>query len=395
MGGLLYGTVLDTLVEDAFATTPVERPVSKRAIQYLGNGQHLSLSFGSDAWTRPPCNHTYVVNRSQFDRWFAGHVEAAGVSLLEGTVVDGLRYDGEGPARKVVGVHLRGDEALLAEVVVLAEGANCLVTEQAIRALGLRPGRRRQEYAVGVKEIIALPREKIEDRFGLAPDEGAAFDFLGVPFEGMIGGGFLYTAREAVHLGAAVRIDTLVNRRGSPNEVLDRFKNHPAVRTYLAGGELLEYSAHMLPEGGYDCLGTLTGNGVMIVGDAAGLLNASLYKEGTNHAMESGRAAGLAAAEAKAAGDFSARGLAGYERRLREGPALQDLRKYRDLPDLLEHTPELLSLYPRKVTQLLVDFFTVTGEPKQVLQKRAIRTFLDGLPKVRFVRDLVRARKLL
>jgi electron transfer flavoprotein-quinone oxidoreductase len=120
-----------------------------------------------------------------------------------------------------------------------------------------------------------------------------------------------------------------------------------------------------------------------------------LYKEGTNHAVESGHFAALAVAAAKAAGDFSRQGLAGYERRLQEGVALQDVRKYRDLPDILEGSPELLSLYPKKVTQMLVDFFTVSGRPKRDIQKEAVRGFFRDLPKLKFVRDSFRARKLL
>jgi electron transfer flavoprotein-quinone oxidoreductase len=151
----------------------------------------------------------------------------------------------------------------------------------------------------------------------------------------------------------------------------------------------------MLPEGGYDAVGQLTGNGVMIVGDAAGLLNLSLYKEGTNHAMESGKLAGETAVEAKKKGDFSRQGLAGYEEKLKQGVAYQDVLKYRDLPYIMKDCPDLLSLYPRKVTQMLVDYFTVTAEPKHETQKRARREFFSGVSKIKMARDLFKARKLL
>lgn len=395
VGGLFYGTVLNSLIPNAFEKAPIERPVSRRSIAYLGPGTHMTVDFGADAWSRPPYNNTYIVNRSQFDRWLASQVEAAGANLLEGMVVDDLLYEGTNGNRKVTGVQLRGGEIFHADVVVLAEGANCLVTQKAREALGLQQGRHQQDYAVGVKEIIGLPRATIEERFHLEPHEGIAIDFVGVPFEGLVGGGFIYTAREAIHIGAVAKIETVVKSKRNPNDILDAFKRHPGIRTYLQGGELLEYSAHMLPEGGYHAVGELTGNGLMIAGDAAGLLNMSLYKEGTNHAMESGRCAGETAAEAKAKGDFSKQGLAGYEQRLREGVVLSDLKKYTEVPDLLSGSPGLFSLYPEKVTQLLVDYFTVTPEPKSVIQKRALRTFLDGLPKWQFLKDVFRARKML
>ena len=395
VGGLFYGTVLNTLIPNAFEQAPIERPVSRRSIAYLGPGTHMTVDFGADTWSQPPYNNTYIVNRSQFDRWLAKQAEDAGATLLEGMVVDDLLYEGNNGTRKVAGVCLRGGEVFHADIVVLAEGANCLVTEKARKTLGLRGGRHEQDYAVGVKEIIGLPRTTIEERFHLEPHEGIALDFVGVPFEGLVGGGFIYTAKEAIHIGAVAKIETIVKSRRNPNEILDAFTQHPGIRGYLQGGELLEYSAHMLPEGGYHAVGELTADGLMIAGDAAGLLNMSLYKEGTNHAMESGRCAGEAAAEAKASGDFSKAGLAGYERRLQEGVVLSDLKKYTEVPDILSGAPGLFSLYPEKVTQLLVDFFTVTPEPKSVIQKRAIRTFLDDLPKWRFLKDVFRARKML
>jgi electron transfer flavoprotein-quinone oxidoreductase len=394
VGGLLYGTVLNKLIPDAFKKAPIERPVSRRCIAYLGDGQHMTLDFGADEWSKPPYNNTYIVNRSQFDRWFAREVEKEGVTILEGTVVDDLLYEGDGAARKVAGVRLRGDEQFRCDVVILAEGANCLVTKKAMETLGMLVGTHPQEYAVGVKEIIGLPREKIEDRFNLEPHEGAAMDFIGVPFKNTVGGGFIYTAKEAIHLGAVVRIETMVQAQRNPNEILDAFKRHPGIRKYVEGGELLEYSAHMLPEGGYGAIGQLSANGLMICGDAAGLLNMSIYKEGTNHAMESGLYAAETAAEAKKAGSFSRQTLASYESRLRKGVVLKDLKKYSEVPDVLSGTPGLFSLYPQKVTQMLVDYFAVTDEPKSVIQKKAIRKFLKGLPKLQFLRDVLRARKM-
>jgi electron transfer flavoprotein-quinone oxidoreductase len=395
VGGLLYGTVLNALIPDAFEKAPIERTVSKRSITYLGDGQHVSLTFGADAWSEPPYNHTYVVHRAQFDRWMATQVEEAGASLLEGMVVEDLIYEGTDGDRKAVGVQLRGDEAFYADAVILADGANCLVSDKARKELAMKGGRVEQEYAVGVKEIIGLPEETINDRFNLKGNEGVAYDFLGQPFEGIIGGGFLYAAKDSIHLGAVARIESLVESDLGIHDLANGFKNHPVIRKYLEGGELLEYSGHMLPEGGYDAIGELTANGVLIIGDAAGLLNMSLYKEGTNHAMESGKYAAEAVIRAKESGDFSKAGLASYEEKLGQGIALKDVEKYRDLPHILQDCPDVLSEYPRRVTQMLVDYFTVTNETKAETQKKARQTFFGGLSKLKMARDLFRARKLM
>lgn len=394
VGGLVYGTVLNEMIPNAFEQAPVERPVSKRTMVFLGGQEHIALDFGADEWSRPPYNHTYVVHRSQFDRWFAKQAEAAGANLLEGMVVEDLIYEESDGVRKAVGVKIRGDEEFYAGTVVLADGANCLVTEKARPALGLKGGAVKQDFAIGVKEILSLPKGVIEDRFQLDPGEGAAMDFFGVPFEGIIGGGFLYTAREAIHLGFAARVSSITAAGLKPGDVLDHLKQHPVVRKLVRGAELVEYSAHMIPEGGYDAVGQLAGDGVMIAGDAAGFVNMSAYKEGTNHAMESGRAAGLTAIEAKQRGDFSRAGLAGYERRLAAGVVMKDLKRYRKVPHVLEECPNLLSLYPKKVNRMLVDMFTCAPESKKETQKKAFRNFMHGLPKFRFVRDVLRARHL-
>lgn len=394
VGGLLYGTVLDQMMPKFYEKAPIERTVSKRSISFLDEDQQLQLWFGAKRWNEAPFNNTFIVYRSQFDRWFAKQVEEAGASLLEGTVAESLIFDGAGDERKVIGVKVRGDEKFLADVVILCDGANALMTEKARAELKMKPGKHKQEWAVGVKEIIGLRREKIEDRFNLEGNEGAALDYIGSPFEGMIGGGFIYTGKESIHVGFAAKMETLAATGLKPNEAMQRFKTHPVVRKLLAGGDLLEYSAHLLPEGGYDAIGQLVANGVLIAGDAAGLLNASLYKEGTNHAMESGRAAGETAIEAKERKDFSRAGLALYEEKMKASVAMADLKKVRKLPQLLESTPQLMSLYPRKVTSLLCDFFSVASESKKETQKRAMKKFFEGVSKFALLRDGIRARNI-
>ena len=394
VGGLLYGTVLHGLMPDFHEQAPIERSVGRRALFFLGPEEHMALDFGAEAWNLPPFNHTFIVHRTAFDRWYASQAEEAGVNLIEGMVVEDLVYETSEGETRVRGVRIAGDEVFESDIVILADGANCLVTEGAREKLGLRGGRVEQDYAVGVKEILGLPKERIEDRFNLEDGEGVAIDFFGAPFEGVIGGGFLYTARESLHLGFAARIGSLTKAGLRPHDVMERLKAHPMVRRRIQGTELLEYSAHMIPEGGYHAIGELHGHGVMIAGDAAGFVNMSLYKEGTNHAMESGRLAGETAVEAHRAKDTSKAVLAAYSERLRNGVVLKDLKKYRKVPEVLERSPDLLGLYPRQVNRLLTDFFTVSERTKSRTQREAIRAFLRGLPKWRFLRDAVRARHL-
>ena len=157
----------------------------------------------------------------------------------------------------------------------------------------------------------------------------------------------------------------------------------------------MEYSAHLIPEGGFNAIGGLSGNGLLMAGDAAGLVNASLYHEGSNLAMASGREAAKVLIESKKHGNFSKSFLGQYEQRLKNSFVLEDLWSYRDLPKIHKWLPGLLSLYPRKVCNLLIDLYRNSQEPKKRIQKEAMKRFFEGLPKVRMVRDLIRARKIL
>ncbi|MBM3239907.1 FAD-dependent oxidoreductase [Candidatus Poribacteria bacterium] len=395
VSGLLYGSVINELIPEFYNRAPIERPVSKRNLIFLSNGNHCLVSFGSDKWSEPPYNNTFVVSRAQFDRWFAEEASEAGASLLEGVVADGLLYEGDGQNKKVIGVKVRDDEDFYADIVILADGANALVTETAIKELGMRPGKNPQAYALGVKEIIALPQGKIEDRFNLNENEGAALDFIGSPFAGLVGAGFIYTGKEILSLGFVVKVDSIIRNKLRPYDIIDGFKKHPLVKKYVQGGEIVEYSAHLIPEGGYSTIPELIANGLMIVGDAAGLVNISFYHEGSNLAMASGKYAGETAIVAKEKNNFSKQTLAIYKDKLKQGFVMQDLKKYTDAPEILDSNPALFSLYPQKVCKLLVDYFTVSQEPKKEIQKKAIKEFLAGLPKFKLIGDLFRAKKLL
>ena len=124
-------------------------------------------------------------------------------------------------------------------------------------------------YAVGVKELIGLPPAVIADRFNLSGNEGAARLFAGSPSDGLMGGGFCIPT--GLHLsGAGVWSGDIAHATKSIPQMLEDFKQHPTIRPLIAGGELLEYSAHMVPEGGLAMVPKLVDDGVMIVGDAAG-----------------------------------------------------------------------------------------------------------------------------
>lgn len=396
VSGLLYANVLSEAIPDFADRAPLERPVTRRVLGFLGEGLFGTLTFGSQDWCCPPYNQSWVVYRAQFDRWLGQEVEEAGVNLLDGMVVEDLLYDGEGPDKRVAGVRIRGEEeAFYADAVILAEGALGIVTQRAMAALGMRPGQKPQSYGIGVKEIWSLPAGVIEDRFNLEPGQGAALEWVGSPFKGLVGGGFLYTGKDSVALGFIVKLDSLAASGLSPHELMEAFKAHPEVKRYLRRGELLEYSAHTIPEGGHNAIPELCHNGLLIVGDSAGLVNASMYHEGANLAMASGRMAAEAVVQAKLIGDFSRRSLSLYERMLQDSFVMADLRQYRDVPEAQRIFPRLMEVLPARFCRLLVEAYRQSQESKRSIQREALRQFMEGLPKLRTVKDLWRLKGMI
>lgn len=365
MGGVLYTDVLAELVPDFRERgAPLERHVVKKGVSVLSGEAETALSFRTAAWDRPPHNHSHTVLRARFDRWYAAQAEAAGVEVVSGVVVDRTLKDRAG---RVVGVEARmpeGDDPeggrLRAPVVIVADGANSLLAE----AEGLRPLAAARRAALGVKETLAMPRETLEARFGLTGDQGSAWEYVGEATAGLRGAGFLYTNRETLSVGVVTFASDLAERGLSPVDLLDRFKAHPAVAPLLAGAELLEYGAHLIPETGYDRLPLLYRDGLLLAGDAAGLVSTSPQHEGSNYAMASGRLAAQAAVEAHRAGDFSAASLARYRKLLEDSFVLKDMEHYRDWPGFVERNPHVFASWPGALSTMAEALLRVGGGPR-------------------------------
>ena len=363
-GGVVYGRVLDEVIPQWWEQVPVQRWVVRRSTMVLTPGQALAVDFRTQAWSGPPYNGM-TVYRPDFDSWLAGHAVAAGAELVTSTVATGLLRGGRGA---VVGVRTdRPSGDLPARVVIACDGVNSFLGKEA----GLLPRTDPAHLTLGVKEVLSLPAAVIEERFGLAAHEGTDIEMLGAT-RGIPGGGFLYTNADTVSVGVVVSLPGLTAAKVRPEELIADVKAHPAIAPYLRGAMLAEYSAHLIPEGGYDALPRLATDGMVIAGDAAGLcLATGLWLEGVNFAIGSGLAAGRAAAAALAAGDVSARGLAGYRRDLESGFVLADHKRLRKAPQVVL-ADRLQQRYPGLLCDLAEGVFTVTNpRPKPGLLRLA------------------------
>jgi electron transfer flavoprotein-quinone oxidoreductase len=356
-GGVIYGRVLDTVLPNWWEDVPVERWVVRRSTMMLTATQALTVDFRTQSWAGPPYNGM-TAYRADFDSWLAAKATTAGARLVTSTVATGLLRDAAG---KVVGVRTdRADGDLRAKVVIAADGVNSFLAKER----GLLPKADPTHHTLGVKEVLSLPREVIDERFGVRSQEGVDIEMVGHT-RGVPGGGFLYTNSDTISIGAVLALPGLAAAKVRPEEIIADLKAHPALAPYLRGATVKEYAAHLIPEGGFDHMPALAVDGMLLAGDAAGMtLAAGIWLEGVNFAIGSGLVAGQVAAEAAAAGDTSARRLAAYRARLEKQFVLADHRRLRGAPELIL-SERMQHRYPGLVADLVEGMFTVTNpEPK-------------------------------
>ncbi len=389
MGGILYSTILNKLIPEFWKDAAVERNVKRRVFSVLSQDSEASFSFGSELYNSPPFNNCFTVLRARFDQWFSKKAEEAGAMILCGAVVDDFILKNN----KVIGVKTRlQDGDILADCVILAEGANSLLAEKL--SLKKKPGV--YHMVTAVKEVIGLPREVIEDRFSLNADEGVAIEYFGDSVKGMVGSGFIYTNKESLSIGVGCSIASWKSASIKPYDMLDSFKAHPCVKNLLRGGEIIEYAAHMIPETGYDNMPELIYDGLLVVGDSAGLVNLHpIYHEGSNFAMASGVLAAEAALKARAKNDFSRRTLSIYRKSLENSFVMKDLKSFRRIGALAKNCPHLFKEYPDLAIEVLKEFFRVDEIPKEEIKKNIIKILYKNISIARLILDLKYARRSL
>ncbi len=378
-GGVIYGRILDTLVPKWWEEAPIQRWVTRRQTMMLSGDQALTIDYRSDRWGDPPYNGA-TAYRPDFDQWLADKAAEAGARVVCSTTATGLIHEGE----QVVGVTTdRPGGELRAKVVIACDGANSFLAREAGLYENLDPA----NFTVGVKETIALPSEVIDARFGVRGDHGVDIEILGCT-GGVPGGGFVYTNRDTVSVGLVLSLPELAKGDKRPEQLLHQMKQHAGIAPLVEGGEVREYSAHMIPEGGYEAMPELIGNGLLVAGDAASMcLAAGVWLEGVNFAIGSGAAAGRATHRAIQRGDTSAEGLEGYRTRLESSFVLSDHRKLREIPHLVMGDLAQTRL-PGMACGVAEQFFHVDNPAPKPGLRRIIRSEMKTNG-VRF-RDLIR-----
>lgn len=378
------GAIYTEATKEIFPNFETEAPIERRNIEHnfaiLGEEDSTTITY------RKNDNSSYSVIRAKFDRWAAEEAKKAGAYIVEETVVRELIKE----KNQVIGVKTELEE-YFADIVILADGVNSLLAKQ----IGLRKDIDTKDVALSVKEVIKLDNQIINQRFKLKDDEGAIVEIFGGPMLGMLGLGFMYTNTDSVTIGLGITLNELAENNYRPYEILEKLKQHPTIAPLIEGGTLKEYSAHLIPEGGYKKIPKLCDNGVMIIGDAAMLVN-NLHWEGTNLAMISGKLAAQTAVEAIDKNDFSKKTLSGYEKKLKKSFILKDLKTYRELMDVMHSRKKaFLCYYMKKINAFFEMFTSVNGIPKKENYHKFIKSIFTDRKISELFKDIWAIVKLL
>ena len=362
-GGAIYAKQTAEIFPSFWQTAPIERSISSQKIFMLTDYDSTQFEY---KYSSKASYKAFTVNRSKWDRWCVEEAQKAGAYYAPKTLVKELLIE-DG---KVVGIQTEF-EKFYSDIVIIADGVNSLLSKQ----IGLRNDLKDSDVTVNVKEVIKLPVKTIEDRFNIDSDEGCACKIIGGPLKDMFALGFMYTNKNTVSIGFGVGLDELKKRKITPYEFLDELKAHPTISKFIKDGEVIEYSAHMIPEGGIESMPKVYDNRVMVVGDAAMLVN-NVHMEGTNLAMLSGKLAAETAIFALDKGDFSASTLSLYYKKLKESVIIKDLTTHRNtIPFLKKNINVITDLYP----ELACEFFELLTAADNIPKRSKYRKFLAKL----------------
>lgn len=369
-GAILYADALERIIPEFRDEAPLERHIIEQRMWLLDDESYVGSHYRSDEFNKPPYNR-YTIIRTHFDKWFSGEVQKAGALVINETTVTDLIMDGN----RVCGIMTdRVGGSVYADIVVLADGVNSLLAKKA----GFHPEIQPKDVALAVKEIHFLPEETIDSRFNVSGNAGVVIEMAGKITGGMAGTGFLYTNKESIAIGVGCMLSDLKQKGITPYSLLDKMKAHPSIKPMIEGGTMKEYTAHLIPEGGYKAIPQLYGDGWMIVGDAGMFVNA-VHREGSNLAMTTGRLAAETVIELMAEGKpMTTKNLARYKEKADESFVMKDLKKYQRMPKTLETNQHFFTDYPELVNGAMHEMLTVDGVDKKTKERMIRKNFVKS-----------------
>jgi electron transfer flavoprotein-quinone oxidoreductase len=363
-GGVLWGSDLDKLVPGYWEENAGwDRFINHRRLTFMDNQSAFSVDFKSGHFNQTPYTGV-VVLRSKFDRWLADKVQdaidaskyAMDSFIAPNILVEEVLMENG----NAVGIRA-GEERFYSDSVIIAEGVNNLLTRQ----VGLQDTYVPADHILtGVKEVIRFDEHVLEDRFQLNGKSGMSNEFVGFSTDGVEGGGFLYTNKNSISFGLVLGLKDLREKEKAPYDILNTFKQHPVIADMIRGGEVVEYSAHVVSSGDKRIIPErLYKGGLLVCGEAANLLmNSGKAIQGMDYAMRSGILAAETIVNAKQAGDFSEISMKKYQNNLGESYIMKDINNFQDAVHLL-HDPVMTQKIPNLLCDFGRSFFSIKNEP--------------------------------
>jgi electron-transferring-flavoprotein dehydrogenase len=331
-GAVLDPSALADLIPDfKIKGAPLASEVHQDAVYFLTRTGKFKFPI-----TPPPLhNHgNYIISLNRFVKWLGGLVEAEGIDVFTGFAASELLFESSrlaGVRTGDRGIGKHGEKKstfepgvdIRAKVTILADGVRGNLTKSLVRQLGLDDRRSPQLYAIGIKELWEVPKDRLP--------AGTVIHTMGYPLKmDEFGGGFLYAMPDGViSVGFVSGLDYR-DPMFDPHIAFQHFKRHPLVATLLQGGQMVRYGAKALPEGGWHTIPRVYADGALIAGDAAGFLN-SIRLKGVHLAMRTGMLAAETAFEAVRGGDVSAAKLQAYEQRIEASAVRRELYPVRNV----------------------------------------------------------------
>ena len=378
-GGIMYSHALNDIFPNFLNEAPIERITKKHNYLILTENEAVGISY-SDKLLNSENNISFTAIRSKFDKWCVEEAQKADVIYAPRTLVKNAIVRNN----FVIGVKTEIEE-IYASIVIIADGANSLLAKE----IGLRKDIEPKDVALAVKEVYQLDKNTINDKFNLINDkDGAMIECLGYPFNDVLGLSFVYTNSDSVSIGIGITLDELAKNSLKPYDYLDQFKNHPEISPLIKDGKMIEYSAHLIPEGGYKKIPKLYTNGAMVIGDAAMLIN-NINFEGTNLALVSGQLAAKAAIVALDCNDVSKNTLKLYENYIKESFIYKDLKSYKNIIESVKKRKKsFLDFYPKQATLFFKTFVEASGVEKRKVYLNFICQFFKSRSIIELFKDL-------
>lgn len=358
-----------------------ERIVTDQAYWLMTEDTLTSVRIQSQRFAAAPYNR-FTIKRFHLYHWLAAKAVDAGCTLLLNTTAERIEFE----RGQAVAVQLKHPvlASAAADIIIAADGAHSGLT----RASGLPVTASPHTLSLYAKETLALPAAVIEERFNLQPGCGAIIGLLGYPTAGFNGTGSIHTFTDSININVGMSLHAYMQAGIRPAALLQRIKQHPLLQPYLAKAVSLEYGCQMIPEGGYHAIPQLVYDGLLIIGDAASLVNGT---HGFNLAMWSGYFAAKAALAAKHAHDFSRKRLSLYTTLLEESFVLQDLKSNASLAVIEAHLPYLFTVYSKLACEAAYQSAAVYPMPKTAKRRMIFHKLTSIQPLGKIARDFIKS----